>query len=121
MAHLAHARALKRNQFAGAKPFEQIPSGVGTFSRPPSTSSHKGKKGTAERKHVSLLEPTSSTPTGDLPADMQCLLSILEGMESVTTLKRGGRCRHVMFRGDKEGVESAAKRSFKVRQGSFSC
>ena len=49
-----------------------------------------------------------------LPHDMQCLLCIVEGIESVTTLKRGCRSKYVMFRGDKEGVESTAKRTFKV-------
>ena len=46
---------------------------------------------------------------------MQCLLEIVQGMESVLALKRGGRAKHIMFRDDKDGVESGAKRSLKAR------
>lgn len=49
-----------------------------------------------------------------LPHNMRCLLGILDGIENVAAVKRG-RGRYVAFRGDKEGVEATAKRSFKVR------
>lgn len=49
-----------------------------------------------------------------LPHNMRCLLGILDGIENVAAVKRG-RGRYVAFRGDKEGVEATAKRSFKVQ------
>lgn len=51
-----------------------------------------------------------------LPDDMQWLLCIVEGLESVLALKRGAGSKYILFRDDKEGIEIAAKRSFKVRQ-----
>jgi hypothetical protein len=66
------------------------------------------------RQHLAASAADDVDLSTLLPDDMQCLLSVLEGIESVATLKRGSRSKYVMFRGDKEGVESGAKRSFKV-------
>jgi hypothetical protein len=49
-----------------------------------------------------------------LPDDMLALLCIMEGLESVVALKRGNRGQFILFRGDKAGIETAAKRTLKV-------
>lgn len=49
-----------------------------------------------------------------LPADMAALLRVLEGLEAVVALRRSNRGQFVLFRGDKAGIEAAAKRTLKV-------
>jgi hypothetical protein len=99
---------------AGTEPGRDHPSAKPRRSASsPALKSPKSPTKAAQAPPAPQAAASSSKPL--LPGDMQCLLSIVEGMDSVIALKRGGRCKHVMFRGDKEGVESAAKRSFKVR------
>lgn len=49
------------------------------------------------------------------PDEVSHLLSIVDALEAVLSLKRSGRARHVLFRADKAAVEQASRRDFKVR------
>lgn len=57
---------------------------------------------------------TANKKMSHIPDEVMHLLSIVDALEAILSLKRSGRAKHVLFRADKTAVEQAARRDFKA-------
>jgi hypothetical protein len=57
---------------------------------------------------------TEEKKNSNVPDEVMHLLSIVDALEAILSLKRSGRVKQVLFRADQKAVEQAARRDFKV-------
>jgi hypothetical protein len=71
------------------------------------------QKGDATEAKTVIPEKIGKSKSS-VPDEVTHLLSIVDALEAILTLKRSGRVKQVLFRADQKAVEQAARREFKV-------